>query len=299
MKKNKIKITSQTGVIAQESALVGEIDYSQTGIIQVPPSISENQLLVKEVDLGGEIDYSQDADCGFENVTSDCYAQPILQILQPLSRICQAADKPADAVAGKIYDPLSGNIYTYVDVIPCFFEKQYVEWKPQGQTDPLVAVHKTMPSSAIREGFKVRMPNGNTIAETNVHYILVLTEDWFFPALICMASTQIKISSRWNTMMRMLKPVTIVQNGIRRIIKKAAFSAVYRLSTTRESNGSHTWHSWKVEFSPREMMSDWYHSARGFYEQCKVTAPRTQESMKASYTEAVSTQANDFEDVEM
>ena len=116
--------------------------------------IKENKKLETEKEIQNqitvidEIDFEEDAGLGFENATSDSFAQPILQLLQPLSKVCMAENKPANAAPGKIYNNLQNECYDFVDVIMCHFETQYVEWLIQNEQYTFVRAHDFKPTVA-------------------------------------------------------------------------------------------------------------------------------------------------------
>ena len=52
--------------------------------------------------------------------------------------------------------------------------------------------------------YKDRLPNGNYVERTASHFVIVLGES-SSTALISMKSTQLKISRKWNSMMKGIK----------------------------------------------------------------------------------------------
>ena len=85
------------------------------------------------------------------------------------------------AEPGMIYNSVSGDLYDGgkgIDVIPCFYKLEYIEWKDRGEGPGApVAIYdsssdimsKTKPDA----NYKDRLPNGNYIEKTASHFVIV------------------------------------------------------------------------------------------------------------------------------
>ena len=152
------------------------------------------------------------------------------------------------AEPGMIYNSVSGDLYDGVkgiDVIPCFYKLEYIEWKDRGEgLGAPISIYdsssdimsKTKPDA----NYKDRLPNGNYIEKTASHFVIV-SGDSPSTALISMKSTQLKISRKWNSMMSGIK-----MKGANGMFTPASFSHIYKLKTTQMQNDKGTWFGWEV-----------------------------------------------------
>ena len=108
--------------------------------------------------------------------------------------------------------------------------------------------------------FKDRLPNGNYIERTSIHFVIV---DGQTPstALIAMKSTQLKISRKWNSMMALIK-----MKGKNGMFTPASFSHTYQLRTVQQSNDKGTWFGWEVQKIGPVSNTEMYQQAKAFAE---------------------------------
>ena len=194
--------------------------------------------------------FEDDAAKGLGTIGQEDLALPFLKILGQLSPEVNKRDGKyvEGAEPGMIYNSVSGDLYDGVkgiDVIPCFYKLEYIEWKDRGEGPGApVAIYdsssdimsKTKPDA----NYKDRLPNGNYIEKTASHFVII-TGDSPSTALISMKSTQLKISRKWNSMMSGIK-----MKGKNGLFTPASFSHIYRLKTTQMSNDKGTWFGWEV-----------------------------------------------------
>ena len=194
--------------------------------------------------------FEDDAAKGLGSIGQEDLALPFLKILGQLSPEVNKRDGKyvEGAEPGMIYNSVSGDLYDGVkgiDVIPCFYKLEYIEWKDRGEGPGApVAIYdsssdimsKTKPDA----NYKDRLPNGNYIEKTASHFVIV-SGDSPSTALISMKSTQLKISRKWNSMMSGIK-----MKGKKGLFTPASFSHIYRLKTTQMSNDKGTWFGWEV-----------------------------------------------------
>jgi hypothetical protein len=194
--------------------------------------------------------FEDDAAKGLGAIGQEDLALPFLKILGQLSPEVNKRDGKyvEGAEPGMIYNSVSGDLYDGVkgiDVIPCFYKLEYIEWKDRGD-GPGAPVQIYDSSSDIMSkttpdaNYKDRLPNGNYIEKTASHFVIV-TGDSPSTALISMKSTQLKISRKWNSMMSGIK-----MKGKNGLFTPASFSHIYRLKTTQMSNDKGTWFGWEV-----------------------------------------------------
>ena len=194
--------------------------------------------------------FEDDAAKGLGKIGQEDLALPFLKILGQLSPEVNKRDGKyvEGAEPGMIYNSVSGDLYDGVkgiDVIPCFYKLEYIEWKDRGEgVGAPVAIYdsssdimsKTKPDA----NYKDRLPNGNYIEKTASHFVII-QGDSPSTALISMKSTQLKISRKWNSMMSGIK-----LNGKNGMFTPASFSHIYKLKTTQMSNDKGTWFGWEV-----------------------------------------------------
>ena len=214
--------------------------------------------------------FEGDAAKGLGTIGQEDLALPFLKILGQLSPEVNKRDGKyvEGAEPGMIYNSVSGDLYDGVkgiDVIPCFYKLEYIEWKDRGEGPGApVAIYdsssdimsKTKPDA----NYKDRLPNGNYIEKTASHFVIV-SGDSPSTALISMKSTQLKISRKWNSMMSGIK-----MKGANGMFTPASFSHIYKLKTTQMSNDKGTWFGWEVNKVGPVTDKGLYDQAKGFSE---------------------------------
>tara|TARA_B100000424_G_scaffold146205_1_gene111367 strand:- start:1564 stop:2322 length:759 start_codon:yes stop_codon:yes gene_type:complete len=191
--------------------------------------------------------FEADANQGAQNISQADLALPFLKILGQLSPEVNKRDgKYVDgAEPGKIINTVTNKLYDSIDVIPCHYKRQYIEWQDRGQsTGAPVAIHEAdsdIISQTVRgKDYKDRLPNGNYLDNTANHFVIYLNT---IPtsALISMKSTQLKVSRKWNSMMMGLK-----MQGKNGLFTPPTYSHIYKLKTVQMSNDKGTWFGWDV-----------------------------------------------------
>ena len=194
--------------------------------------------------------FEEDAAKGLGKIGQEDLALPFLKILGQLSPEVNKLDGKyvEGAEPGMIFNSVSGDLYDGVkgiDVIPCFYKLEYIEWKDRGEGPGApVAIYDSssdiMSKTKADASYKDRLPNGNYIEKTASHFVII-TGDSPSTALISMKSTQLKISRKWNSMMSGIK-----LKGKNGLYTPASFSHIYKLKTTQMSNDKGTWFGWEV-----------------------------------------------------
>ena len=210
--------------------------------------------------------FEADANTGFGNMDTDDYALPFLRVLGQLSPECNKRDaKYVDgAEPGMIFNTVTKQLYdgeAGVNVIPCYYKREYVEWRDRGEgTSAPVAIH-SVDSGIIKDAtrdasYKDRLPNGNYLENTASYFVTI---DDGTSALISMKSTQLKVSRSWNSMMNSIK-----LKGKNGMFTPAMYSHVYNLKTVQQSNDKGTWFGWTVEKVGPVQDKDLYEAAKSF-----------------------------------
>ena len=212
--------------------------------------------------------FEDDAAKGLGAIGQEDLALPFLKILGQLSPEVNKRDGKyvEGAEPGMIYNSVSGELFDGVkgiDVIPCFYKLEYIEWKDRGEgLGAPVAIYDSssdiMSKTTPDANYKDRLPNGNYIEKTASHFVIV-AGDSPSTALISMKSTQLKISRKWNSMMSGIK-----MKGANGMFTPASFSHIYRLKTTQMSNDKGTWFGWEVSKVGPVTDKGLYDQAKGF-----------------------------------
>lgn len=214
-------------------------------------------------------DILSDSGAGVDNMGMDDVAVPYLYILQTNSpQVNEDSDvyikgsKP-----GMFFNNVSEEVFdgreTGLIVIPCAYERKYVEWVPRDTGGGYVADHpiesgilnETTPNN---KGIPC-LGNGNLIVETAYHYVYMQnpeTKVWE-EIIIPMKSTMLKKSRRWNkTLMATLIPGT--SNRAPRWLYP------YRLKTVKEQKNDNTWSNFDITRLPDMVTAEQYRAAKSF-----------------------------------
>ena len=246
-----------------------------------------NQVAEKKNSALATFDMEADAAQGAQNISQEDLALPFLKILGQLSPEVNKRDgKYVDgAEPGKIINTVTNELYDTLNVIPCHYKRQYIEWQDRGtSTGAPVAMHEAnsdIVSQTTRgKDYKDRLPNGNYLDNTASHFVLTLGDN---PqtALISMKSTQLKVSRKWNSMMMGIK-----MQGKNGLFTPPTYSHIYKLSTVQMSNDKGTWFGWDVSKVSSVQDKAVYDMAKSFAESVgkgEIEAkPETQEQTKKS-----------------
>ncbi len=207
-----------------------------------------NQVATKKEGALATFDMEADAQQGAQNISQEDLALPFLKILGQLSPEVNKRDGKyvEGAEPGKIINTVTNELFDSVQVIPCHYKRQYIEWQDRGTSSGApVAIHDAdsdIVSKTTRgKDYKDRLPNGNYLDNTANHFVLVVGKN---PqtALISMKSTQLKVSRKCNSMMMGLK-----MQGKNGLFTPPTYSHIYNLKTVQMSNDKGTWFGWDVE----------------------------------------------------
>jgi hypothetical protein len=192
--------------------------------------MAKNQVAVKEEFelVTNEIpDFLKQGNRGAENVGTDDMIIPRIELIQALSPVRKKSD-PAyidGAEEGMLYNNVTRTLYgTEVTVVPVYYTKQYLVWKDRkaggGGSNGFRGAFATkeLADRAIAELAEEALE----VSDTAQHFVLVRNGDDWQEAVISMAKSKIKVSKRWNSLMR--------------LTNTDSFSRAYKLSATTETN---------------------------------------------------------------
>jgi len=231
--------------------------------------------------------FEADAGMGLENMGQDDLALPFLKVL---SRQDPTLDDLENAKAGDILNTVSNEVYpgkTGIRVIPCAYQRRFVEWAPRGSGSGapinIYTPDDKLPRTERGDDNKdyVVGSNGSYLEETHQHFVLMLEEDGTVAtALIAMKSTQLKKSRKWNSMVA--QRTVMGKNGP---FTPPRFSHIYRLKTVSEENSKGSWHGWEISLEGMVDDAAVYKQAKEFGESImrgEVEVKHSDESANAS-----------------
>ncbi len=112
--------------------------------------------------------FEADANQGAQNIAQEDLALPFLKILGQLSPEVNKRDGKyvEGAEPGKIINTVTNQLFDEVNVVPCHYKRQYIEWQDRGQsTGSPVAIHDAdsdIISQTTRDkSSEENLPNGN------------------------------------------------------------------------------------------------------------------------------------------
>ena len=189
---------------------------------------------------------------GLEDTTAEDFAIPFLQVLQALSPQLNKNDGKyiKGAEQGNVYNTVTGDLVDGDEgliVVPCYYNKKYLEWSPRESGGGLVNTHDTrdiLASTTKNERGQFVLDNGNYIAETAHFYVMVCNEDeseWS-QAVIAMTSTQLTKARKWVSQMKQRR----VKNSAGQMVEAPMFLFKYRLKTIHEQNDRGSWYGWSI-----------------------------------------------------
>lgn len=216
------------------------------------------------------------AGTGLEDVSADDMAIPYLQILQALSPQLnkQNGKYIKGAEQGQIYNSVTGDHddgEEGIVVVPCFYQKKYVEWAPRESGGGRVNTHDSrdiLSQTTKNDRGQMVLRNGNYIAETAYFYVMVCKEDesdWS-QALISMTSTQLPKAKKWISQMVQRK----AQNSAGEMVNAPMFAFKYRLKTIAEQNDRGSWYGWSIGLEGATESSIVKQEAKKFLESIKA-----------------------------
>ena len=239
---------------------------------------NNKEVIKKEEGALATTMFEADANKGSQNITQEDLALPFLKVLMPLSPEVNKMDGKyvEGAEPGMIFNSVTKELYNGakgINVLPCHYLKQYVEWQDRGTSSGApVAIHKAnsdIISQTTRDkSNKDRLPNGNYLETTANHFVIVLGKS---PqtALISMKSTSLVASRKWLTTIMGIKIPYKNKPGV---YTPATYSHIYNLKTVQMSNDKGTWFGWS--YSKVGPVTDLGASAASVYEMAKEFSER-------------------------
>lgn len=196
-------------------------------------------------------EFEEFAGIGMEDMGTEDLAVPFLRILAQLSPQVNKRDGAYvnGAEAGMIYNTVMNEAYDGEEgilVVPCYYNRRYVEWKPRAAGGGLVASYDA--NDPIKDTTQKNdrgediLPNGNILSNTAQFFVLFLhPTQGPQRCLITMTSTQLKKAKAWNMNLN-----SFTAMGERGLFTLPLASHVYRLKTVPERNDKGDWFGWLI-----------------------------------------------------
>tara|TARA_R110000803_G_scaffold132008_2_gene199247 strand:+ start:3384 stop:4157 length:774 start_codon:yes stop_codon:yes gene_type:complete len=216
--------------------------------------MSENKNEVAEVNATAMSTFDDtllSGGTGLEETTTEDFAIPFIRVLQPMSPqlIKTHGSYVAGASAGDLYNTVTGEAFDGeqgLSIVPCAYNKKYIEWIPREKGGGLInAGHDiSILSKCTRDAESRRYytAEGNEIVETAQFFVLVVKEDTAQQAVLAFTSTQLGVSRKWLTMLRMAR----VLNSKGDSVEAPMFAYTYKLTSTTQSNDKGSWNAYSI-----------------------------------------------------
>lgn len=189
---------------------------------------------------------------GLEQVTPDDVSIPYIQVLQALSPQLNKNDGKyiKGAEQGNIYDSVLNTAHDGdegIIVVPCYYNKKYIEWSPRETGGGKVNEHDTreiLAQCTRNDRGQMVLSNGNYIAETAQFFVMICNEDeteWT-QGVVSMTSTQLPKAKKWIAQMRQRR----VKDSNGNMVDAPMFLFKYRMKTVAEQNDRGSWYGWSI-----------------------------------------------------
>ncbi|HET8689506.1 MAG TPA: hypothetical protein VFM18_23085 [Methanosarcina sp.] len=274
------------------------------------PAATEQPVVAVEAGLPVQMDFMADAGMGMEEADKSSFAIPFIIVLQANSPQLEKLD---DAKAGMLMNSITEELFKSgegVHVIPVSFQRRYLRWSPRssgggykGEYNPIEVETGKIPGMSIHRGmYLMDVPEGVTnpfdadgrplydhLSDTRNHFILFQTKEGSWqPALISMASTQIKKSKRW---MSRIQGVELTDPKSGRKFNPPSFSHVYLIKTELESNQKGKWYGLDINMAGAVTDPQLYQKAKDFNAQ--VMAGKVEVSQPADEADTTGNSGDD------
>lgn len=207
-------------------------------------------------DLSSEVE-SYAANNDYNDFTNEDLITPRLRVLQSLSKQLKK-NKPEfieGAQAGMIYNTATRECIDGAEgviVVPCLFNKEWIEWIPQNLGGGLKhrwgedeSFMKTGEYVEEKGRWVKKDKDGKTeseIAHVANYYVVVVRESSVTPAILTLSGTEYKKSRQWATLIS--APDYLKSDGS--YITPPPFYKSYHITTIPESNDAGDWFGFRI-----------------------------------------------------
>ena len=227
-------------------------------------------------------DMAEFAGEGMDSIGTEDMQIPFLRILQPLSPEVQKGDAKfiKGASAGDLFNTVTQQVWDGEDgvvLIPCGYTVKYLEFglrEAGGGFFGELDANSPDIKNTTRNGTSEILPSGNELVRSAQHLVLIVdTKTGQTQQAICdMKKTQLKVSRRWNTQMRMVQ-----YEGPNGLFNPPMWGTAWKLTVISESNDKGTWYNYSVSrVEPTEVPSSAFHAAKAFFQSFRSGEVQTQ-----------------------
>lgn len=185
---------------------------------------------------------------GLEQANSSDFATPIFKVIK--KHDSHEVGEIEGCEAGYMLLTSTKEMWSGEDgplVIPCFYQRRYIEWRAKNGTGGGGIVAEYPPTHAIvgttrrNEQGKDILPNGNELSNTMQFFVLVQTEQGWSPALMNLSGGGLKIGRDWLTAQTSQR-----MNGSRGAFVPPTYAYVYRAGTELRVKGQSKWFEFTI-----------------------------------------------------
>lgn len=220
---------------------------------------SKDLEIKKDAPLPMIMDFESDAGGGLNNLNATDYAIPFIGILQSLSPQVKPvkAGGLEGAKIGMIFNTVTKELVDGdegIMVIPCAYQKKWIEWKPRSAGGGFVKQHDSdsiMQSTTPDAKNDNYLPNGNTVVPTANYFVIIIKDGVPETAVLSMTKTQITKSKKWNSIMSAIKI-----NGKNGLFTPPMYSHKYHLTTIEQEKSGFSWYGWEIANAGRLTEAD-------------------------------------------
>lgn len=219
---------------------------------------------------------------GAENVSTDDMIIPRVELIQALSPARNKKDAAyiEGAEEGMLYNNVTRELYgESAVVVPVYYAKQFLIWKDRksggGGSNGFRGAFAS--ADLARAAIAQLGEEGLEVSDTAQHFVLVRNHDQWQEAVISMAKSKMKVSKRWNSLIR--------------LTNADSFTRAYKLSSVVETNArNESYHNFNITplgFVPKEV----YERAERLYESIRAGGVK----VSADYDDAATPGAGESE----
>lgn len=200
-------------------------------------------------------DMAQFSGAGMENTDRESFAIPFLAVIQKTSpQVDKDSDQYIKGVeAGDLLLTSSNEVFKDedgVDVVFCGYRRVFLRWAPidegggfKGEIPVEEVAVMRQKGKVVEEEGRLFADNGDIVADTRIHYVMVVREDGTFtPAVMSLKSTQIKKSKMLMTQIQSY----VAKDGAGKSFTPPSFGHIFHAETLAESNDKGSWRGWKL-----------------------------------------------------
>lgn len=221
---------------------------------------------------------------GFEEMTPESFTVPFLCIAQSMTPALKEKSRDSLLKEGDIFDSASLEVFQKVRVIPVFFRRRFLEWKPRTMGGGFAGMHVECPPNATRGEKGLVLPNGNVVNDTRQHYVLYEDSNGaWVPALITFKSTGIKVSQTWCLQMARARDI-VKKEGMEPVFKRVnMYERMYELTTKLRHDKGYSWYEFVVRVLQDKPCLFALQEAKNFYSSLKLEKVNITESYSQEY----------------